>query len=66
MGFPGYSVVKKPPDKQEMWAQSLGWEESLKEEMATHSSTLAEKLPRTEKAWQVIVHGLAELTQLTD
>ena len=49
MGFPGYSVVKNPPDKQETWAQSLGREESLKEEMATHSSILAEKLPWTEK-----------------
>ena len=25
----------------ETWVQSLGWEESLEKEMATHSSTLA-------------------------
>ena len=25
----------------ETWVRSLGWEESLEEEMATHSSTLA-------------------------
>ena len=41
MGFPGGSTVKNPPAKQEMqetWVQSLGWEETLEEEVATHSS----------------------------
>ena len=45
--------VKKPPamqETQEMWVQSLGQENSLEEEMATHSSTLAWKIPLTEKA----------------
>ena len=28
-------------ETQEMWVQSLGWEEPLEEEMATHSSILA-------------------------
>ena len=28
---------------QEMWVQSLGWEDPLKKEMATHSSMLAWK-----------------------
>ena len=32
-----------------MWVQSLGWEESLKEEMATHSSILAWEIPWTEE-----------------
>ena len=32
-----------------MWVQSLGWEESLKEEMATHSSILAWEVPWTEE-----------------
>ena len=32
---------------QEMWVQSLGWEDPLKEETATHSSILARKIPRT-------------------
>jgi len=41
MGFPGGSVVKKPPATQKMWVQSLGWEEPLKDEMATHSRILA-------------------------
>ena len=30
--------------------QSLGWEDSLEEEMATHSSMLAWKIPRTEES----------------
>ena len=31
---------------QEMWVQSLGWEDPLKEEMAIHSSILARKFHR--------------------
>ena len=33
--------IKDPPAKQETWVQSLGWEDPLEEEMATHSSILA-------------------------
>ena len=32
-----------------MWVQSLGWEEPLEEEMATHSSILAWSIPWTEE-----------------
>ena len=32
-----------------MWVQSLGWEDSLEEEMATHSSILAWEIPWTEE-----------------
>ena len=35
-------------EMQETWIQSLGWEDSLEKEMATHSSILAWRLPRTE------------------
>ena len=51
-GFPGYSVVKNPPamqEPQEMRVQSLGREDLLEEEMATHSSVLAWEVPRTEE-----------------
>ena len=34
---------------EEMWVQSLGWEDPLEEEMATHSSVLAWKIPWTEE-----------------
>ena len=36
-------------ETQEMQVQSLGWEDPLKKEMATNSSILAWKIPRTEK-----------------
>ena len=41
--------VKRLPAMQETWVRSLGQEDPLKKEMATHSSTLAWKIPRTEK-----------------
>ena len=34
---------------QETWVQSLGQEDSLEEEMATHSNILAWKIPWTEE-----------------
>jgi len=34
---------------QETWVQFLGWEDTLEKEMATHSSTLAWKIPWTEE-----------------
>ena len=41
MGFPGGSVVKNSPTKQETQVQSLGWEDSLENEMTTYSGILA-------------------------
>ena len=43
--FPNGSMVKKPPALQETWIWSLGQEDSLEEEMATHSSILAWRIP---------------------
>ena len=37
--------LKNLPAIQETWVQSLGWEDPLEEEMATHSSILAWKIP---------------------
>ena len=42
-------VIKHLPAMQETWVQSLGREDPLEKEMATHSSTLAWKIPRTEE-----------------
>ena len=42
-------MVKRLPAVQETWVQSLGQEEPLEKEMATHSSTLAWKIPWTEE-----------------
>ena len=41
-------MVKKLPSMQETQVQSLGWEEPLEKEMATHSSILAWRIPWTE------------------
>ena len=38
-------MVKNPHVMQETWVRSLGWEDLLKEEMATHSSILAWRIP---------------------
>ena len=46
-GLPGGSAVKKPPAMQKTWVQSLGQEDSLEEEMATHSRVLAWRIPGT-------------------
>ena len=40
---------KRLPGMRETWVQSLGQEDSLEKEMATHSSTLAWKIPWMEK-----------------
>ena len=42
-------MVKKLLAKQEMGVQSLGWEDLLEKEMATHSSILAWEMPWTEE-----------------
>ena len=34
---------------QEIWVQSLGWEDPLEKRMATHSSILAWRIPWTEE-----------------
>ena len=48
-GFPVAQMVKNLPAMQVIWIQSLGWEDPLGKKMATHSSTLALKIPWTEK-----------------
>ena len=42
-------MVKIPPAMQETRVRSLGREDALEEEMATHSSILAWRIPWTEK-----------------
>ena len=45
---------------QEMWVQSLGQEEPLEEEVATHSNILAWLIPMDRGAWQAVVHRVAK------
>ena len=46
---PVAQTVKILPAMQKIWVRSLGWEDPLEKEMATHSSTLAWKIPWMEE-----------------
>ena len=51
-GFASSLAVKTLPamqETQETWVQSLGWKDPLEKEMATHSSILPRKIPRTDE-----------------
>ena len=58
-------TVKRLPAMRETWVQSLGWEDPLEKEMATHSSTIAWKIPWTEEPGRLLGvacsdHGVTE------
>ena len=52
--------VKNLPIMQETWVGVLGWEDSLRKEMATHSSILAWRIPWTEEPGRLQSVGLQE------
>ena len=52
--------VKNPPAMQETWVLSLGWDDPLEEEMATHSSILAWRISTDRGARQATVHTVAK------
>ena len=58
--------VKHLPAVQETPVQSLGQEDPLEKEMATHSSTLAWKIPWMEKPIDYSLWGRKELELLSD
>ena len=61
--FPGgvAQMVKHLPAMQETWAWSLGRENPLEKEMATHSSILAWKIPWTEAPGRLQSMGLQKV-----
>ena len=66
MGFPGGSAVKNLPamqESQETQIQSLGGEDPLEEDMATHSSIFAWKKPWTEEPGGLQSIGLQRVEQ---
>ena len=65
VGFPGGSVVKNLPVKQETRVWSLDWENPLEKGMATHSSILAWEILWTEKPGLAIVYGVATELDMT-
>ena len=50
---------------QEIRVSSLGQEDPLEEEMATHSSILAWEIPWTEEPGRVTVHGVTKELDMT-
>ena len=53
-------MVKSLPAVQETRVQSLGWEDPLEKERATHSSILAWKNPMDGGAWRARVHEVTK------
>ena len=51
LGFPGSTDGKESACNAENWVRPLGWEDSLEESMATHSSILAWRIPMDSGAW---------------
>ena len=46
--------VKNPPAMRETWVRSLGWEDSLEEDVATHANILVWRIPIDRGIWQAI------------
>ena len=60
-------TVKNPPEMQETWVQSLGWEDLWEDGMATYSSILAWRIPMDRGAWWATVQGVTKSqTQLSN
>ena len=55
-------MVKNLPAMQETWVRSLGQEDPLEEGMATHSSILAWRIPRTEESGGLQSMGVVKPT----
>ena len=53
-------MVKNLSAMQETWVRSLGQEDSLEKEMATHSSILAWRILMDRGAWWATVHRVAK------
>ena len=54
-------TVKRLPKTWETWVRSLGQEDPLEKEMATHSSILAWKIPWTEEPGRLQSMGLQKV-----
>ena len=63
----GAQMVKNLSSMLEPWVRSLGWEDSLEEGMASHSSIPAWRIPMDRGAWWATVHGVTKSqTRLSD
>ena len=59
-------TVKRLSTMQETQVQALGWEDPLEKEMATHSSTIAWKVPWTEEPGRLQSMRLQSRTRLSN
>ena len=59
-------LVKNLPAMQETQVPSLGWEDPLEKEMATHSSIIASRIPWTEEPGSLQSMGSQSQAQLSD
>ena len=59
-------ACKNLPAMQETWVRSLGWKDFLEEEMATHSSMRAWRIPMDRGAWRARVRGVAKSHKTDD
>ena len=70
-GFLDGLAVKNPPamqETQEMWVRYIGWEDPLEEEITTHSSILAWRIPWTKEPggpWSIASQSWTQLKQLS-
>ena len=53
-------MVKGPPAMWETWVSSMGWKDPLEEDMVTHSSILAWKIPIDRGDWWATICGVAK------
>ena len=65
-GLPWWLMLKNPPAMQETQGQSLGQEDLLEKEMATHSNMLAWRIPRIELPGGLPSMGLQSRPRLSD
>ena len=53
-------TVKHLPTMWETWVRSLGQEDPLEKEMATHSNIFAWRIPMDQGAWWAAIYGVAQ------
>ena len=54
-------MVKNLPALWKTWVPFLGWEDPLEEDMGTHSSILAWRIPMDRGGWWATVHGVTKV-----
>ena len=59
-------MIKNLPPMWETWVPSLGWEDPLEEDMASHSSIFVWRIPIDRGAWQAAVHGGHKESDMTE